>query len=105
VNPPCSLNSPSTLSPPCVPPPFNGIFQSSKIFSQIFVGFELVDVRQNGIWFKLVNVDKHYNIIGTILYRPSHHFDISSVFFSAFWKLKNYVPREENLNFVILLNP
>ncbi len=38
--------------------PFNGSFQSSKRFSQISVRFELVNVCQNGIWFKLINVDK-----------------------------------------------
>jgi hypothetical protein len=39
--------------------PFDCSFQSSsENFSQIFVGFELVDVQQNGISFKLVNVDK-----------------------------------------------
>ncbi len=29
--------------------PFNGSFQSCKSFFEIYVGFELVDVRQNGI--------------------------------------------------------
>ncbi len=34
--------------------PFNGSFFSSRNLSQISVRFELVDVNQNGIWFKLV---------------------------------------------------
>ncbi len=38
--------------------PFDGNFQSFGSFLRISIGFELVDVRQNGIWFKFVNVDK-----------------------------------------------
>jgi hypothetical protein len=81
--------------------PFDGNFQSSRNFSQIYAWFELVDVHQNGIWFKLVNVDKKYSIVGeTILYfirtKPSF-FELSSVFFSTLWKPNNYAPIEKVL--------
>ncbi len=64
VNPPCYLNSPSSLrspfalNPPCVPPPLMVAYNPLGVFSQISIGFEVVDVHQNGIWFKLIDVDK-----------------------------------------------
>ncbi len=87
----------------------NDNFQSFGNFFQIFVGFELVDVHQNGIWFKLVNVDEKYSIDGErILYfiqTKTLFLKLSNVFLFNLWKPKNYVPYRESFNFVVLLNP
>jgi hypothetical protein len=37
-------------------------------FTQVLIKIQLVDVHQNGIRFKFVNVDQQYNIIEAILY-------------------------------------
>jgi hypothetical protein len=52
------MSPPLARPPPPPPPTFNGGFQSSWSFMQVLVGFQLVDVHQNGIRFKLVNVDE-----------------------------------------------
>jgi hypothetical protein len=62
--------------------PFNGSFQSSKSFSQIFVRFELLMFAKMGFGSNLLMLTNSIILLGRqycILYRPNHHFLIFPV--------------------------
>ncbi len=79
--------------------PFDCSFLSFRSFSQTFIRFELVD--QNGIWFKLVNVDKWCIIIEeTILYlirTKPWFFELFGVFLSTLGNKRIVSPIEKVL--------